>query len=36
MEINEYDIDYQLHLTIKAQALVDFLVEIVRKEEHKL
>lgn len=30
--LNEYDIEYQSHTTIKDQALVDFLMETYGKE----
>lgn len=33
IELNEYDIDYQPHSAIKAQALTNFLMEITRIED---
>lgn len=36
IEISEYDIEYQSHPMIKGQALMDFLVGIVRREEQEL
>lgn len=36
IEINEYYIEYQPCPVIKAQTLANFLMKIVRKEEHEL
>lgn len=36
IEVSDYDIDYQPHSSINAQALADFLVETIQKEEQEL
>ena len=33
IELSEFDVQYRLRVVIKAQALVDFIVELTMKDE---